>query len=96
MCHKDVPAIFNREITLEEKENRERRVILVYNDIEAFFKIDEYNQGLRSELKKSNPNYLDVLKKWRNDLENSEHGIVIAGILSDLNISVIGIQFRLC
>lgn len=69
----------------------QRRVILVYKDIEAFLKSDKYNQELRSELEKSNPNYLDVLKKWRNDLENSDHGIVIAGkhILLDLKISII-------
>lgn len=66
----------------------QRRVILVYKDIEAFLKSDKYNRELRSELEKSKPNYLDVQKKWRNNLENSDHGIVIVGkhILIDLKI----------
>lgn len=87
---------FDREITLEERENIQRRVILVYKDIEAFLKSDKYNQELRSELEKSNPNYLDVLKKWRNDLENSDHGIVIAGIhiLIELKMSIICNHFE--
>lgn len=68
-----------REITLEEKEKIEQKVILAYKNLEAYLKSDQYDQELRNELEKSNPNYLDVLRKWRNDLENSDHGIVIAG-----------------
>lgn len=87
LCHQNNLFCFFRGITLEEKENIERRVILSYKDLESFLKSDKYTEDLRNELEKSNPNYLDVLQKWRRDLENSDHGIVIAGIcmLIDLN-----------
>lgn len=61
-------------------EDIERRVISSYKDLESFLKSDKYTDDLRNELEQSNPNYLDVLKKWRHDLEKSDHGIVIAGI----------------
>lgn len=70
---------FCREIILEENEKIEQRVILAYKNLESFLKSDKYDQELRNELEKSNSNYIHVLKKWRNDLENSDHGIVIAG-----------------
>lgn len=71
---------FFRGITSDKKEDIERRVISSYKDLESFLKHDKYTEDLRNELEKSNPNYLDVLKKWRHDLEKSYHGIVIAGI----------------
>lgn len=68
-----------RAKTITEKENIEQKVISAYKNLELFLKDDKYDQELRNELEKLHPNYLDIIKKWRNDLENSDHGIVIAG-----------------
>lgn len=41
---------------------------------------NDYNEDLRRELQKSNPNYMNGLYKRRRDLENSEHGLVVSGV----------------
>lgn len=74
--------LFCREIKLDEKEKIQQKVISVYKDTE----------DLRTELRESNPNYLDVLKKWRNDLENSDHAIVVAGTCKLFDSSCIWIE----
>lgn len=71
--------LFFRAIVITEKEKIEQKVISAYTDLELFLKDDKYDQDLRNELEKSHPNYLDVIKKWRNDMENSDHGIIISG-----------------
>lgn len=71
--------LFCREIKLDEKEKIQQKVISVYKDLKSFLLSDKYTEDLRTELRESNPNYLDVLKKWRNDLVNSDHAIVVAG-----------------
>lgn len=68
---------FIRGNTSDEKEHIERRVIASYKDLESFLKHDKYTEDLRNELEKSNPNYLDVLKKWRHDLENPTTGLLL-------------------
>nr|XP_034319456.1 transmembrane GTPase Marf-like [Crassostrea gigas] len=63
----------------EEKETIEKNISSLYKECENFISSDECTQNLRNELEKSIPDCLTVLRKWKNDLENSDHGIVIAG-----------------
>lgn len=53
----------------------------MYRKLEIILKSDEYLEDLRFELDHSNPNYLTVLQKRIKDMEKSDHGIVVAGIL---------------
>lgn len=62
-------------------ENIKAKFISLYEELETFLRIDDENvEDLRNELQVSNPNYLTVLGKWRNDLESCDHGIVVSGI----------------
>lgn len=72
---------FLRKIIPEDKEAVEKNVLSLYKDCEGFILSDECTQDLRNELEESIPDCLTVLRKWINDLENSDHGIVIAGKL---------------
>lgn len=63
----------------EEKETIEKNISSLYKECENFISSDECTQNLRNELEESIPDCLTVLRKWKNDLENSDHGIVIAG-----------------
>lgn len=56
-------------------------MLSLYKECENFLKSSEYTQEIRNEVEESIPNCLTVLQKWINDLENSDHGIVIAGKL---------------
>lgn len=56
------------------------KIIYLYRDIERFLKSDEYTEELRNELQQSNPDYMTVLEKRINDIEKTDHGIVIAGL----------------
>lgn len=47
---------------------------------------------LRKELELSFPNCLALLRKWRQDLEKNEHGIVIAGKMKNTDILKTNIQ----
>lgn len=42
-------------------------------------KSDEFGEYLKEELEKSYPEYLQVLEKRIEDMERTDHGIVIAG-----------------
>lgn len=53
----------------------------MYRKLESILKSDKYLEDLRFELEHANPNYLTVLQKRIKDMENSDHGIVVAGIL---------------
>lgn len=69
----------SRKFNPEDKEEVEENVLSLYKDCESFILSNECTQDLRNELEESIPNCLTVLRKWKNDLENSDHGIVIAG-----------------
>lgn len=56
-------------------------MLSLYKECENFLRSSEYTQEIRNEVEESIPNCLTVLQKWINDLENSDHGIVIAGKL---------------
>lgn len=70
---------FLRKFNQEDKEAVEKNVLSLYKDCERFILSNECTQDLRNELEESIPDCLTVLRKWINDLENSDHGIVIAG-----------------
>lgn len=45
----------------------------------TFLKSGEYTKDFQNELQQSYPDYLKVLEKRIEDMEKSDHGIVIAG-----------------
>lgn len=71
---------FNRELSLEERQTITKGTIAVYHDLGTLLESNDYNEDLRKELQKSNPDYIIGLNKRRTDLQNSDHGIVITGI----------------
>lgn len=71
--------IFNRELSLEERQTVTNKTIAVYRDLETFLRSSEYNEDLRKELQKSNPDYPIVLSKRIKDLQKSDHGLVVSG-----------------
>lgn len=70
---------FNRELSLEERETVRNKVIAIYQELETLLKSDDYNEDLRKELRKSNPDYPNVLTKGLRDLQKSAHGLVVSG-----------------
>lgn len=66
---------------MEEGQSVKEKVISMYRNLESILKSDEYFEDLRFELDHSNPNYLTVLQKRIKDMEKSDHGIVVAGIV---------------
>lgn len=72
---------FLRKFNPEDTEAVEENVLSLYKDCESFILSSEYTQDLRNELEESIPDCLTVLRKWINDLENSDHEIVIAGMV---------------
>lgn len=72
---------FFRKRTQEKRKTVEKNILSLYKEIENFLISDECTQDLRNELEKSIPDCLTVHRKWVNDLEKSDHSIVIAGKL---------------
>lgn len=70
-----------RKSIQEERKTVEKNMLSLYKECENFLISGEYTQEIRNEVEESIPNCLTVLRKWINDLENSDHGIVIAGKL---------------
>lgn len=66
---------------LDKGENAKQRVIEMYNEIERFLKSDAYGEDLKIELEKSNPGFIKNIKKRKQDMMESDHGIVIAGTI---------------
>lgn len=52
-----IMLLLPRYFSLEEEPNSKLRVISLYRDIEQILKSDEFNQDLRNELLKSNPDF---------------------------------------
>lgn len=73
-------VIFNRELSLEERETIGKKAIDIYEKLETLLKSDDYNEDLRTELQKSNPDYQNVLTKRLRDLQKSDHGLVVSGL----------------
>lgn len=72
--------MFNRELSLEERETVRKKAVAIYQELETLLKSDDYNEGLRTELQKSNPDYHNVLTKRLRDLQKSDHGLVVSGL----------------
>lgn len=68
-----------RELSLEERQTVTNKTSAVYRDLETFLRSSEYNEDLRKELQKSNPDYHNVLSKRIKDLQKSDHGLVVSG-----------------
>lgn len=66
---------------LDKGENAKQRVIEMYNEIERFLKGDAYGEDLKIELEKSNPGFIKNIQKRIQDMNESDHGIVIAGTI---------------
>lgn len=56
-------------------------IITLYENLEKVLRSKNYDENLRQELQKSNPDYLKVLGKRKADMEKPDHSIVIAGKL---------------
>lgn len=81
----DDSFFFLRKSIPEEKETIEKNILSLYKECENFISSDECTKNLRNELEESIPDCLTVLRKWMDELENSDHGIVIAGKLRKLS-----------
>lgn len=80
---------FLRESIPEERKTIEKNILFLYKECENFILSDECTHKLRKELEVSIPNCLIVLRKWIYELENSDHGIVIAGKLRNNHLFII-------
>ena len=56
-------------------------IITLYENLEKVLRSKNYDENLRQELQKSNPDYLKVLGKRKADMEKPDNSIVIAGKL---------------
>ena len=56
------------------------QVIDLYKNLEQFLRREDFDEDIKKILQKSHPKYLEVLEKRRNDMQRSDHAIVIAGI----------------
>ncbi|XP_078329880.1 transmembrane GTPase Marf-like [Crassostrea virginica] len=63
----------------DQKEDRKEEVIALYQELDQFLKSEEFEDELKKVLAKSNPNYLQVLKKRMRDIKRQDNGIVFAG-----------------
>lgn len=64
---------------VEKIESSTKIAISIYEEIEKFVRRDEYSDALRKELESSIRKYRTLFSKWRKDLEQTDHGIVVAG-----------------
>lgn len=78
-------SFFLRHVSFEEEREK---IISLYLHVKKFLKGNEYTDDLRSELQKAFPNYLTVLEKRMEDMQKSDHGIVVAG-KTDLQYKVL-------
>lgn len=74
-----VYSLFNRDLSLEERQTVTNKTIAIFQNLATLLESDDYNEDLRKELRKSNPNYLIVLTNRIKDLQKSDHGLVVSG-----------------
>lgn len=60
-------------------EESQRKLISMYKEIEEFLISDVFKDDLRLELQKLKPDYQEVLRKRRKDMEKIDNAIVFAG-----------------
>lgn len=51
----------------------------MYKDLESLLKSDAYGQDLENELEKSYPGFIKQIQMRIRDMNESDHGIVMAG-----------------
>lgn len=62
-----------------ESEKLKNEVISMCEEVEQFFNSDGYSEDLRLELRELYPDFLNELRERRKDMDEYDHGIVIAG-----------------
>lgn len=65
---------------MEERMLQKEHVIDLYKSLEHFLRSEDFEEDVKKVLQKSHPKYLEVLEKRRNDMQRSDHAIVIAGM----------------
>lgn len=65
---------------MEERMLQKEQVIDLYKSLEQFLRSEDFGEDVKKVLQKSHPKYLEVLEKRRNDMQRSDHAIVIAGM----------------
>lgn len=68
-----------RYLTDEEKERAKRSIIDMYKQLGTFLKSEKYKKDLKMELELSQPDFVGSINKRIEDMEKTDHGIVIAG-----------------
>lgn len=68
-----------RELSLEERNTVTNKTIEVYQDLETLLGSNDFNEDLRKELQKSNPDYPKVISNRIRDLQKADHGLVVSG-----------------
>lgn len=81
-----ISFFFSSKPLLEGRENAKQKVIELYTQLERFLKSDAYRKDLEMELEKSNPGFIKNIRKRIKDMNETDHGIVIAGTESLLYI----------
>ena len=56
-------------------------IVAMYQELEQFLKSAHVDDELKTVLTTSDSKYLQHLEKRRKDIERSDHGIVIAGMI---------------
>ena len=63
--------------------------ITLYENLEKVLRSKNFDENLRQELQKSNPDYLKVLGKRKADMEKPDNSIVIAGKLLNVYLQLL-------
>nr|XP_022290487.1 uncharacterized protein LOC111102128 [Crassostrea virginica] len=58
---------------------KDQIIINLYKMLEEILRSNDYMGDVREVLKTTHPNYLEMLKKRREDMQKSDHGVVFAG-----------------
>lgn len=78
-----------------ENEKLKNEVISMYQEVEQFLKSDGYSEDLLLELRELYQDFLNVLRERRKDMEEYDHGIVIAGLLFNVpDMLFISVRWR--
>lgn len=59
-----------------------REVTALYNDLEKFLTSKDFWEDIKKVLETRHPKYLERLEARKNDLERSDHAIVVAGMFA--------------
>lgn len=63
----------------EVRESEKRRIIGLYKQLRTFLKSEKYKNILKMELEISKSDFVEGINKRIEDMEKTDHGIVITG-----------------